>query len=1000
MAEGGARSLTGGERAFSSLGRGIVRHPWYAVGFWVVLLVVALPFLSQVGNVTTNSATTLPASAPSAQASAEIARLFPNLTAGSASYLLFTGSNITGPVAQAVVVNVTAAVESDPSITYLSSVDSLYTAYESYLFGQAELALGTIGQGLRTNPSLPGAVNGTAAVLWGPPSAFLANWFAQVNAHPATPPSSWNYPAYNFTRTQLASSTVALGVLAAFYGGPPSSPGTGFNGSLGCGQNTTTATSCADSAARVAISPLLSQLFNGTGLPVAAAVLADLGVENSTSAAAQELVSSRILSAESGLTTGWIRTVWSAFPNATPAPLALASWARGIAYSEPVSQYPLPIPDVIRSTFLAPSGDATLVIVSYTKDSGYTTSSGATPIYSDVTTLNALVPPVVARSDPSHSVSAVQTGPAALDQTENSSLASSIALVLPLTILTLVLITMFYFRAPLVPVITFGGLGIALALGLGGVVLLGTLVQHVDQTSLELENTFVLGVGTDYSIFLVARYREELHRGAEPREAVVTSVTWAGQSIATSGATAILATLALTFSGVALLSQWGMVLSLAVLIAVLVSLTMVPALLVLIGPRVFWPRTGDRLERAAEREREDHALERTYFYRVGRRVTRRPMLVVGLVLLASVPLVYVALTSTSSYDFYAQLPLGHPATDGLKLLTEKFGSGFVFPINALVTFSAPLLPAGVPNATEFRSLDALTSLAAGTSGVARVDSPVGPAGANLSTWLAYPSLPPAAQANLGGALSSYLGSDGRTVWLTIYPVAGGLSNAAVSLLQNLRSGFTGYASTHAEVASVAFGGGAAVTSDIESQTSLATERMAILVCVGLVLVLFIVLRSYLIPLLAVATIGLSLGWAWGITNLVFPDLLGLPLFYFVPTVLFILILGLGIDYNIFLLTRVREERLKGRDSIAATAQALGRTGGIITAAAVILASAFAILLTGDFVLLQAIGFAVATAIVLDAMIVRTYLVPAALVLLKDRVWSELRFGRRPRAPAP
>ncbi|HZY91318.1 MAG TPA: MMPL family transporter, partial [Thermoplasmata archaeon] len=647
------------------------------------------------------------------------------------------------------------------------------------------------------------------------------------------------------------------------------------------------------------------------------------------------------------------------------------------------------------STFVDPADDATLVVVSFTQDSGYTTANGATPIYTDVQVLNALVPAVAAQNDPTQSIQVVQTGGAALDQTESSSLAGSIALVLPLTILTLVLITILYFRAPLVPVITFGGLGIALVLGLGGVVLLGTLVQHVDQTSLELENTFVLGVGTDYSIFLVARYREELHRGAEPTEAVVTSVTWAGQSIATSGVTAILATLALSFSGVALLSQWGMVLSLAVLIAVLVSLTMVPALLVLIGPRVFWPRTGPRLERAAERDRADHALERTYFYRVGRRVTRRPKTVIALVLLASIPLVYVAITSTSSYDFYAQLPHGHPATDGLALLAQRFGNGYAFPIDTLVTYASPLLVAGHPNGTEFTSMNDLTRLLGSTAGVARVDSPLGPAGANLSTWLAYPTLPPATQANLAGLLQSYIGNDGRTAWFTVYPTSGGLSNTAVTLLHTLRSEVAGYAAGHTEVASVAFGGGAAVTSDIESQTSQATERMAILVSVGLVVVLFVVLRSYLIPLLAVATIGLSLGWAWGVTNLVFPDLLGLPLFYFVPTVLFILILGLGIDYNIFLLTRVREERLKGQDSIRATAQALGRTGGIITAAAVILASAFAILLTGDFVLLQAIGFAVATAILLDAMVVRTYLVPAALILLKDRVWTELRFSRRP-----
>jgi RND superfamily putative drug exporter len=215
----------------------------------------------------------------------------------------------------------------------------------------------------------------------------------------------------------------------------------------------------------------------------------------------------------------------------------------------------------------------------------------------------------------------------------------------------------------------------------------------------------------------------------------------------------------------------------------------------------------------------------------------------------------------------------------------------------------------------------------------------------------------------------------------------------VHLLDALKGEVGGFASARPDVQAVAYGGGASVTSDIEAQTALATERMAVLVSVGLIIVLLVVLRSWWIPPMAVATIGLSIGWAWATTYLVLGGVVGLPLFYFVPTVLFILILGLGIDYNIFLLTRVREERLKGRSARDAVVHAVAHTGGIITAAAVILASAFAILVTGNFTLLRAIGFAVATAVVLDAMVVRTYLVPAALHLLGERVWKGFPGGR-------
>ncbi|MCI4324143.1 MAG: MMPL family transporter, partial [Thermoplasmata archaeon] len=190
------------------------------------------------------------------------------------------------------------------------------------------------------------------------------------------------------------------------------------------------------------------------------------------------------------------------------------------------------------------------------------------------------------------------------------------------------------------------------------------------------------------------------------------------------------------------------------------------------------------------------------------------------------------------------------------------------------------------------------------------------------------------------------------------------------------------------------------TRDLQAQTYQATLRMLLLVAIGLIIVLFAVLRSYILPLLAVATVMLSIGWSWGVTQAVLGKIFGIPLFFFVPTVVIILILGLGIDYNIFVLTRVREERLRGHDSSTAVSHAVASTGGIITAAAIILASAFAILGAGSFLLLRSIGFAVAVAVLLDALVVRTYLVPATLQLLGDRTWQTSPFQRNRRPGAP
>ena len=973
-----------GAQLFARLGRWIVRHPWYPILFWVVLLIVTVPFLSLIGSVTTNSTTTLPSSAPSAKAGAEFARLFPNETGGSASILLFYGPNLTDANAQGVVTNVTSALGADRSLTDVTDVSSVYTAYSAYLAGEAQLAGGVLVPGLA-------AFNGSSQLIWGPPSAFVAYWQSIAPSYPN--PQEANYPAFAHTNALLSNAT-GTAFLAGFYGE--------FNGTaLNCSSLATVPAelvACADQATRLGVAPLLSSFFPPSELPLPEAALTGLGIENSTQWASEQPVVLGVLGSESGLSFSFLRLVSDDFPGGVVTPATSSVWANATVAVATLWTEPLPVPPGILTQYVAPDGEASVVNVAFSVADDYKNQSGGTPVYADLGKIDALVPPIVRAHDATGTIQYVQTGGSALDLLTQNSVNSSLSLVLPLTVGLLLAIAMIYFRSPITPLVTFLALGIALVLSLGGTVLIGTLVGHVDTTSLTLEEVFVLGVGTDYSIFLTARYREELLHGKSSDEAIVESVSWAGQSVATSGSTAIIATLALTFSGIALLSQWGSVLSLAILITLLLSLTTIPAFLKLLGPRIFWPSTGDRFSRQALRATRRIKQESTYFYRVGRATQRRPLSVIGIVVLVSVPLVAVALTVPLSYDFYGQLPKGQPATDGLAELGHHFGDGFAVPSYALVTFRAPLVVGTTVNATEFSDLAALTARASGTAGIAEVRSPVGPYGAPLATWLNYSTLPIAPRENLAGILGAYVGTDQRTVLINLVPNATGLSAEAVSAVRAVESSFAAYATGHAEITKLAYGGGAPIIGDLADQTGRATDYLIVAVTIGLILVLLVVLRSWIIALMAIATIGLSISWAWALTYLIFQEVLGFPLFFYVLTLLIMLVLGLGIDYNIFVLTRVREERLRGRTSGEAAVEAVGRTGGIITAAAVILASAFAAVLVGSFTLVRAIGFSVAIAVVLDAMVVRTYLVPASLHVFGDRVWS--LSGRRRRTKPP
>ena len=986
---------------FRALGRWVVRHPWYPIAFWVALLVITLPFLPLLGSVTNNSATNLPSNSPSGQAAAELALLFPNTTgAPSSSLLLIVGSNVTDAYAQRAVLNLTTAIGSDPALTHVTSVASIYSSYADYLAGQA-------GATWKLAADLRQAVNQSAGLLWGPPAAYYATWVGMVDHNPNASPAEFNYPAYVATLAQFNGSAAPYerAVLGAVYAGYDGS-GTGFNGTLDCAAANGTALqiACVESAARINLPMLIAaEVPNPTEQIPGRVVLTTLGLVNFTDPAA---IAVAVGAATPGFLVpypiGWVHEVTTEFGTTPPSESALLAFARAQVANTTLAHEPLPVPAALQDSWVSPAGTATLIEVGFGVSDSFTDASGASPVFQDVATLQGLLTSVLHRSDPAHRFTAYQTGPAALDRDESTVLASSLALVLPLTLGTLLIITMLYFRSPLTPLVTFAGIGTALAIGLGGLVLLATLFGHVDSTAITLETTFVLGIGTDYSVFIVARYREELIAGRSREEAVVRATTWAGQSVATSGATAILATLALAFSGVSLLSQWGMVLSLAILITVLLSLTLVPAALRLLGPRIFWPTSGARFERHAAVVRDRIQGERTYFFRAGRLSQRRPRSVVALVLLVSIPLGLVALSVPISYDFYQQLPSGSSATDGLSELGQQFGPGFAFPSTALLTFQSPLVSGTTVNATEFSDLANLTQRVGEVPGVARIQSLVGPGGAPLSDWLEFGQLPPAVQLSLHQLVGTYVGTDGRTALIAIQTNASGLSVSAIQTINSVTQTVRSYAQDHAGLERAAYAGGAPATRDLAQQTSEATLRLVVAVSIGLFVVLAVVLRSWILPLMAVGTIGLSILWSWALTDLTLRQGFGLPLFFFVPTVLFILILGLGIDYNIFLLTRVREERMRGQSSGQAAVTAVGRTGGIITAAAIILASAFAILSVGNFTILRAIGFSVAVAVVLDAMVVRTYLVPAALHLLGDRVWGF--FGRGApagaRPPAP
>jgi len=274
-----------------------------------------------------------------------------------------------------------------------------------------------------------------------------------------------------------------------------------------------------------------------------------------------------------------------------------------------------------------------------------------------------------------------------------------------------------------------------------------------------------------------------------------------------------------------------------------------------------------------------------------------------------------------------------------------------------------------------------------TPQVASVSTFVGAGGAPLDTWLNYTVLPPADKLALNESLATYVGVDGRTVLFDITTNASGYSAPAITVIDDVQHRAESYATGHAEVRGILLGGAAPTTQDIKSLVNQATEEMLVGAALGLLLLMLLILGSAFVPLLALGVIGLSILWSWATSYFVVGILENEALIFLLPLILLILVLGLGMDYNVLLLTRVKEERLLGNRGAEAIRDAVTHAGGVITAAAVILGGAFLLLgFTSPLALLAAIGLGIGSAVLLQAFVVQLFFTPAVLTLGKDWIW--------------
>lgn len=687
------------------------------------------------------------------------------------------------------------------------------------------------------------------------------------------------------------------------------------------------------------------------------------------------------------------------------------------------------------------------------------------------------------------------TGDASIIGAYDEATRNSIDSTTWITILLVVLILLAVYRSPVSPIIPLLTISLAYLISRGIVAFLGDGTIGVSGYTNIFLIVVLFGAGTDYCLFLISRFREEIVGDHAPGEAVAETVRTVGETIASSAGTVVVGLSTMAFAELGLFNTTGPSVAIGVVVALLAGLTFTPALLSLLGTRAFWPRRTQHAER--------HRLWNAW----AGVITGHPWTALLVTLAVLLPLALYGRGLTNDFDLLQDLPADTNARMGFDVLAEHMGAGTMQPLTVVVQggedygtaeglakldeLSASI--AAVEGVSSVRGLssslaergtlsvetqlaDQLAGVREGRAALAAATAP-GAGGAGSAPALDPQMLQQAQQGLLDlfaylqqlgreipraaadpgyaeamGALSSMsqavqgatVGPEVISTFVTeLDRLAAGLDTLHATFAQQdavmlpatyvatnegLRSLRDAYLSADGRSARLqvvlAYGpytpealrtadalrvlvdregpgfveGGSAIVADLRDGSNRDMIRAVVFVLLGVFLVLVLLLRALVAPLYLILTILVSYGATLGIVRLVFGGILGVAgVTWWVPMFMFVMLVALGMDYNIFLMGRVKEEVARSGHRLGVRT-AVARTGGIITSAGIIMAGTFAAMMSASILGLVQVGFAVAVGVLLDTFVVRTALVPSIAVLLGEWSWWPRR-GRRVRTPA-
>ncbi|MDO5837613.1 MAG: MMPL family transporter [Methanomassiliicoccales archaeon] len=693
----------------------------------------------------------------------------------------------------------------------------------------------------------------------------------------------------------------------------------------------------------------------------------------------------------------------------------------------------------------------------------------------------------VAKTFNSSTLTTYVTGNSAINYDTEISSNKDIAKIDPLSIALIFILLGLFFCALVTAVMPPAVVGMAFGVALTGLYGIGCIMGVFYITKVLILVT-MLGAGCDYSLFIISRYRDELKHGADHSTALKTSVQWAGESVFTSGLSVIIGFGALSICSFSMVRSLGIVLALGIVIALVAALTFTPALINLIGEKVFWPANINKYNKIDRGESTGIyaticKLSKKYFAWVAH-VTRKyaaAIVVVGIVLMA--PMVYIFATSDDSADMISIMP-DSESIDGLNTIMGEADGGMIMPtyivleLNDSIVDKAGMielspgkkvpyliwkdgaLTSTIPTIMKIsQELEAKYKYATDDDGN-KVNGIVSTISGANSWKILYqkiaseigttptPSmvnhalvkmLPSAVSGPIDMLLSTPIGEEiklydvpyseevatgtgitveniidgilnvstgiisdnGKYVKMMVITSEKPMSDNTMAFIKDVREDFHGeggYDDKYDLIfASTYVGGISAIMEDVSNIVMQQFDVIRTVVIIALIVLLFLILGSYLTPIRSMLTIVCSIMTTVGLTHFVFGTMMDVPVLWLVPIVLFVVLLGLGMDYDIFLTTRIRENVLRGMNNHDAIEDAVRQAGPVTSLCSLIMGGTFLTMLLTNSSMLQEFGFALGFGILIEGLLMVGFMVPALMHLMGDWSWKGPKFLNKNRA---